>query len=619
MNSNLIKIASLFTFAQTTDVEFGKRPDDRERNIYVEGLDLDDKETDEGKFTTDMMYTPGKWPYKKNENVIKRDKKIKEDKAKEADEEELDKISSSNKYAPKWTHDVIINYDTENFNDSQRIFMQRLGDAFWKRTCVHFVPQVFEESNKKEQFVRFIYEEPGCDEIIGMKDIGYERPQMQGMHVDCLQENTPQFTSHYLMHILGFDNEHQRPDAEDFITVKSNKSITIDRSKKDEDGKTIIDGLMPPQRFGREGHNHLLEKNDSVSFQNGPFDPHSLMMWGIKYVGDIKDKDGNIIENAHMASNISQVFLDPEDDDDDDDEDIQNHDVSKINKYYECEPMPELPKTTTPVATKTKKPKNPKNPKTTTPDATTPDATTPGATTPGATTNKPETTTPADKDPTPPTTTPTPITQDRDCIYHIKQEEGGDKKYKEVHPDCLDGTASINVWPAEDMIVDIELKWNIQEGGDELTDEDIPHPGRRMLKSESEAEYEKTLEEFTKKHTEEMNEIETECDKAEILTASNGDIKASNSSDCGMGTKSFTSQCGKGVKHDYIKRKPETWSSKGFKAYMQATAIYTKCPKRERGIALNGDASENSDSVSSVFSDASPFKAIPRSLFGHLV
>jgi len=304
------------------DVVFGERVDDRIRNKIIEAKD---DEAEIKKLEKTLMYTPKKWPYTKQD----AEKKGAEKEEKSDDEKLAEEAAGKDK--ARWTHLVNIPYETVGMEEEDVEFFSRVALDFRAKTCINFFPAKLEDIPEEKQVVRFAMEDIGCDEIIGMKDVSRERPQMQGMHKDCIERETPQFTSHYLMHILGFDNEHQRSDNEDWIAVKKSDDIAI---------------IEAPQRFGREGHNNTLK--DHVSKANGDFDPLSIMMWDSSYVGPLLQKieiDGK--EVAHMGTD--QKFT------------VTDNDKEKIRNYYECVEI-EVPEEDPPFVPEPKDPKDPKEP-----------------------------------------------------------------------------------------------------------------------------------------------------------------------------------------------------------------------------------------------------------------
>jgi hypothetical protein len=185
-------------------------------------------------------------------------------------------------------------------------------DNLRENTCINFF-RVTEEShleklkNADRQYIklaRALPTERGCDEIIGKKPIKGKAdiPTLQPFSEPCLKGNNktklPTGIAHYFMHHLGFDNEHQRHDADTFV-------------KHPED-------LDLPMINSRPAHNTKFDEGNNASSLTGEYDIKSVMQWSQKWT---KSQKG-VTPPSHMRAGEVSLF--------------STKDFAKINNLYGC-------------------------------------------------------------------------------------------------------------------------------------------------------------------------------------------------------------------------------------------------------------------------------------------
>ena len=88
------------------------------------------------------------------------------------------------------------------------------------KSCIQFVPRTTEAD-----FVKIVNSNGGCFSAIG---------RIKGSQDLSLQRNrcvTVETAIHELMHALGFEHEHNRPDRDDFILLNKDAMIGKPNSK----------------------------------------------------------------------------------------------------------------------------------------------------------------------------------------------------------------------------------------------------------------------------------------------------------------------------------------------------------------------------------------------------
>ncbi|EFX86897.1 hypothetical protein DAPPUDRAFT_97051 [Daphnia pulex] len=82
--------------------------------------------------------------------------------------------------------------------------------AFHNKTCIRFVRRTTEEN-----YIRIKKTGKGCWSDIGMTSL----KQTVSLDDRCILSGAPGVVIHELMHVLGFQHEHQRPDRDKYVSI----------------------------------------------------------------------------------------------------------------------------------------------------------------------------------------------------------------------------------------------------------------------------------------------------------------------------------------------------------------------------------------------------------------
>lgn len=100
---------------------------------------------------------------------------------------------------------------------SRKTFIGRSLLQFEKKSCFRFVERTTQVSERETESLQedflFIVPLDGCYSYVGK--IGGRQPM--SLARDCLANY---IIWHELLHVLGFEHEHQRPDRDSFIRVE---------------------------------------------------------------------------------------------------------------------------------------------------------------------------------------------------------------------------------------------------------------------------------------------------------------------------------------------------------------------------------------------------------------
>jgi len=121
-----------------------------------------------------------------------------------------------------------------------------------------------------------------CTEIIAMQDREEFFPQRYYVGAQCMFHT---FIAHYLGHMFGFENEHQRHDAAEYVDFLSQPRSTGPASDAFEQDRES-------QRA----------KDDCLNCKLGPYDYYSVMHWDNQFTAPKKTK-----ENGEAYTNISHM------------------------------------------------------------------------------------------------------------------------------------------------------------------------------------------------------------------------------------------------------------------------------------------------------------------------
>jgi len=114
-----------------------------------------------------------------------------------------------------------------------------------------------------------------------MKSRGEEFPQDYYMGSGCVDHS---FIAHYLMHMVGFENEYQRHDRGKFTNIEENIAS----------GNWVgPNSTGPASKAFQDDVTAKREKDDNFSSLLGPYDCYSVMHWGPQWVqcnDDIRGK-----------------------------------------------------------------------------------------------------------------------------------------------------------------------------------------------------------------------------------------------------------------------------------------------------------------------------------------
>ncbi|EFX86900.1 hypothetical protein DAPPUDRAFT_312315 [Daphnia pulex] len=83
-------------------------------------------------------------------------------------------------------------------------------NEFHKRTCIRFLPRTSEDG-----YIQITRSVHGCKSAIGRKG----GPQTVNLGDRCTESELPGFAIHELMHTIGFEHEHQRPDRDNYVSI----------------------------------------------------------------------------------------------------------------------------------------------------------------------------------------------------------------------------------------------------------------------------------------------------------------------------------------------------------------------------------------------------------------
>ena len=163
-----------------------------------------------------------------------------------------------------------------------------------RRNCITFKKQKDEKNFLK------ILNGVGCDSLIGKLKI--QMPQPLNLNrlkkFNCMNKAT---IAHELVHALGFDHEHNRPDRDDWVKI---------------DLKNVNDGES----------NRDFRKLDSTQFQDldTPYDYESIMHY---------HSYAHAINNSTMTIRASKAPFEIKIN-----ENLSDIDVKEIRKLYNCKP-----------------------------------------------------------------------------------------------------------------------------------------------------------------------------------------------------------------------------------------------------------------------------------------
>jgi len=143
---------------------------------------------------------------------------------------------------------------------------------YGNKTCIRFVPK---DDKEDKDYVKITNQESGCNSAIGKQGVG---EQLVNLGVGCMNHQT---ILHELMHSLGFDHEHNRPDRDEYIVI-------------------YRENIKPGMSYAFK----KLNESEATSF-GFPYDPHSVM----QYESDAFSKNGKSTVSK-MDSKIETTFRD---------------------------------------------------------------------------------------------------------------------------------------------------------------------------------------------------------------------------------------------------------------------------------------------------------------------
>jgi len=109
----------------------------------------------------------------------------------------------------------------QNADKEERQVIARGMRHIQDKSCIQFVPRTTEAD-----FIQIVNSNRGCYSSIG---------RIKGPQDLSLQRNrcvTVETVIHELMHALGFEHEHNRPDRDDFILINKDAIISNNEFKK---------------------------------------------------------------------------------------------------------------------------------------------------------------------------------------------------------------------------------------------------------------------------------------------------------------------------------------------------------------------------------------------------
>jgi hypothetical protein len=295
------------------DLKFEVRRDDQKFNLFLDLEKTDDETVDEfaekkARLEEEAIYKPSLWVSYDNEmDNLKT----------QGTDPALKYINIP--YEFKFEKDADSDSTTKAKQDLEAVML-----ALRDKTCINFteVKDYTKLGGNEQQYIKFVNDQKrGCDEIIGRKDpkdvdYNHEVPQLQPFSDICQNnqddsQNGQSTMGHYLMHILGFDNEHQRPDVKESGMVVRDDFTGVAGS---EVAKKV------PKLMERAGHNDLKALTDNASQLSGqPYDKMSIMHWSNSFIGD--EADSKI---PHMRKGEATPF--------------SATDLEKIKALYKCAP-----------------------------------------------------------------------------------------------------------------------------------------------------------------------------------------------------------------------------------------------------------------------------------------
>jgi len=206
-------------------------------------------------------------------------------------------VNSAESY--KWPNAEVPYEMSHEFTYESRAVIASAMQELQQRTCVTFVQRRIGHRN-------WAWIQPGsggCSSYVGRQ---YHREGAQEVNLDqseCMDKKTVQ---HELMHLLGFEHEHQRPDRDQYVQF-------------------FVDNIS--SRVGTNVHSWILQKLDARYINNlSQYDVNSVM----HYASWMFSKDPQSMFN-HKSPTVltkSGAFINPTK--------LSDSDWKRISQYYSC-------------------------------------------------------------------------------------------------------------------------------------------------------------------------------------------------------------------------------------------------------------------------------------------
>ncbi|XP_016981426.1 astacin-like [Drosophila rhopaloa] len=189
----------------------------------------------------------------------------------------------------RWKGGVVPYKINGNFTPEQLKIINHAFEQYHTRTCVRFRPRTTEND-----YISIINSGSGCWSCLGRIG-GCQKVNLQS---ECLLNNGT--TIHELMHVLGFDHEHNRHDRDSYILV-------------------VNDNIEP-----KKEHNFAKADSKKHSSFGVEYDYSSVMHYSLYAFSRNNEPTMVPLRDTSKVDKIGSR------------DDLSKGDVIKINKMYEC-------------------------------------------------------------------------------------------------------------------------------------------------------------------------------------------------------------------------------------------------------------------------------------------
>ncbi|XP_046458778.1 astacin-like [Daphnia pulex] len=132
-----------------------------------------------------------------------------------------------------------------SFTSAQLQVIDLAINEYRNKTCIRFVPRTSEVN-----YIQIVKSGQGCWSYLGKICGGWMWRQDLSLDDGCASNLSQGTVLHELMHAIGFEHEHQRPDRDKYVSINFNNVEKKNRGPLEKQSTAQVTTLGLPYDYG---------------------------------------------------------------------------------------------------------------------------------------------------------------------------------------------------------------------------------------------------------------------------------------------------------------------------------------------------------------------------------